>query len=107
MKLSSATDITIVQIGHWTSLTYLTYIHLQIKALSQGVAWKMSTAFIPDMIIGKVNTVNVVQFMMEVVIDMENLSIRIPILWRKKHGTPIMTRSNKTFKQSNATLKWQ
>jgi hypothetical protein len=42
MKLSGATDSTIMHIGQWTSLTYLTYIHKQIGALSAGEAWKMS-----------------------------------------------------------------
>jgi hypothetical protein len=45
MKLSGATDSTIMRIGWWTSLTYLTYIHSQIGALSTGVAWKMSQEF--------------------------------------------------------------
>jgi hypothetical protein len=45
MKLSGAADSTIMRIGRWTSLTYLTYIHLQIGALSEGVAWKMSKCF--------------------------------------------------------------
>jgi len=45
MKLSGATDSTIMRIGRWTSLTYLTYIHTQIGALSAGVAWKMSRCF--------------------------------------------------------------
>jgi hypothetical protein len=45
MKLSGATDSTIMRIGQWTSLTYLTYIHTQIGALSAGVAWKMSRCF--------------------------------------------------------------
>jgi hypothetical protein len=45
MKLSSATDSTIMRIGHWTSLTYLTHIHSQIGALLAGVAWKMSQQF--------------------------------------------------------------
>ncbi len=45
MKLSGATDSTIMRIGQWTSLTYLTYIHSQIGALSAGVAWKMSEEF--------------------------------------------------------------
>ncbi len=45
MKLSSATDSTIMQIGRWTSLMYLTYIHSQIGALSAGVAWRMSQQF--------------------------------------------------------------
>jgi hypothetical protein len=45
MKLSGATDSMIMRIGCWTSLMYLTYIRLQIGALSAGMAWKMSTAF--------------------------------------------------------------
>jgi hypothetical protein len=45
MKLSSASDSTIMRDGRWSSLTYLTYIHLQIGALMVGVAWKMSAAF--------------------------------------------------------------
>ncbi len=36
MKLSIATDSTIMRIGRWMSLTYLTYIHSQIEALSAG-----------------------------------------------------------------------
>jgi hypothetical protein len=42
MKLSGATDSTIMRIGCWTSLTYLTYIHSQIGALLARVTWKMS-----------------------------------------------------------------
>ncbi len=42
IKLRGATDSTIMRKGWWTSLTYLTYIHSQIGALSAGVAWKMS-----------------------------------------------------------------
>jgi hypothetical protein len=38
MKLSGATDSTIMRIGRWTSLTYLTYIHSQIEAQLTGVA---------------------------------------------------------------------
>ncbi len=45
MKLSGATDSTIICIGQWASLNYLTYIHTQIGALSVGVAWKMSQCF--------------------------------------------------------------
>ncbi len=44
-KLSGAMDSTIMRIGRWTSLMYLTYIHSQIGALSTGVAWKMSREF--------------------------------------------------------------
>jgi hypothetical protein len=45
MKLSGATDSTIMRIGRWTSLTYLTYIYSQIGALSAGVDWRMSQQF--------------------------------------------------------------
>jgi hypothetical protein len=45
MKLSGASDSTIMRVGRWSSLTYLTYIHSQIGALTAGVAWKMSKAF--------------------------------------------------------------
>jgi hypothetical protein len=45
MKLSGASDSTIMKVGWWTSLTYLTYIHLQIGTLTAGLAWRMSTAF--------------------------------------------------------------
>jgi len=45
MKLSGMSDSTIMRVGRWSSLTYLTYIHSQIGALTAGVAWKMSTAF--------------------------------------------------------------
>jgi hypothetical protein len=36
MKLSGATDSTIMRIRGWTPLTYLTYIHTQIGALLSG-----------------------------------------------------------------------
>ena len=42
MKLSGASDSTIMRIGCWTSLTYFTYIHSQIGALAKEVAWQMS-----------------------------------------------------------------
>ncbi len=45
MKLSGASDSTIMCVGRWTLLTYLTYIHTQIGALTVGVAWRMSMAF--------------------------------------------------------------
>jgi hypothetical protein len=45
MKLSGLSDSTIMQVGRWSSLTYLTYIHSQIGALTARVAWKMSKAF--------------------------------------------------------------
>jgi hypothetical protein len=44
-KLSGASDSTIMRVGWWTLLTYLTYIHMQIRALTAGLAWKMSAAF--------------------------------------------------------------
>jgi hypothetical protein len=45
MKLSGASDSTIMQVGRWTSLTYLTYIHSQIGSLTAGLAARMSMAF--------------------------------------------------------------
>ena len=45
LKLAGASDSTIMRVGRWTSLTYLTYIHTQIGALTAGLAWKMSSAF--------------------------------------------------------------
>ena len=45
MKLCGASDSTIMRVGRWTSLTYLTYIHTQIGALTAGLAAKMTTAF--------------------------------------------------------------
>jgi hypothetical protein len=45
MKLSGASDSTIMRVKRWSSLMYLTYIHSQIGALTAGVAWKMSAAF--------------------------------------------------------------
>ena len=45
MKLSGTSDSTIMKVGWWSSLTYLTYIHLQIGVLTAGLAWRMSTAF--------------------------------------------------------------
>ncbi len=45
MKLSGASDSTIMRVGRWMSLTYLTYIHSQIGSLTAGLAARMSTAF--------------------------------------------------------------
>jgi hypothetical protein len=45
LKLSGASDSTIMRVGRWTSLTYVTYIHTQIGALTARAAWKMSTVF--------------------------------------------------------------
>ncbi len=45
MKLSGASDSTIMRVGRWTSLTYLRYIHTQIGGLAAGVAWRMGMAF--------------------------------------------------------------
>ncbi len=43
MKLSGASDSTIMQVGRWSSLTYLTYIHSQIGALTAGLSRLMAT----------------------------------------------------------------
>ncbi len=45
LKLSGALDSTIMRVERWTLLTYLTYIHMQIGALTAGLAWRMSKAF--------------------------------------------------------------
>ncbi len=44
-KLSGASDSTVMKVGRWSLLTYLTYIHLQIGVLMAGLAWLMSMAF--------------------------------------------------------------
>jgi hypothetical protein len=43
MKLSGALDSTIMQVGRWSLLTYLTYIHSQIGALTAGLSKLMAT----------------------------------------------------------------
>jgi hypothetical protein len=43
MKLSRASDSTIMRVGQWSSLTYLTYIHSQISALTAGLSKLMAT----------------------------------------------------------------
>ncbi len=44
MKLSGASDSTIMRIGRWTSHTYLTYIHSQIGALLRELHGKCLNA---------------------------------------------------------------
>ncbi len=43
IKLSGASDSTIMRVGRWSLLTYLTYIHLQIGALTAGLSKLMAT----------------------------------------------------------------
>jgi hypothetical protein len=43
MKLSGASDSTIMQVTQWLSLTYLTYIPSQIGALTAGLSKLMAT----------------------------------------------------------------
>ena len=43
LKLQGVDDSTIMKIGRWTGLTFLTYIHAQIGALNAGVAQQMAT----------------------------------------------------------------
>jgi hypothetical protein len=43
MKLSGASDSTIMRVGRWSLLTYLTYIHSQIGALTAGLSKLMAT----------------------------------------------------------------
>jgi hypothetical protein len=42
MKLSRALDSIIMQVGQWSSMTYLTYIHSQIGALMAGLSKLMA-----------------------------------------------------------------
>jgi hypothetical protein len=41
MKLSGEEADTIMKVGHWTSSTYLVYIHLQVALLTAGLAQRM------------------------------------------------------------------
>jgi hypothetical protein len=41
-KRAAPAMVTIMRIGQWTSLTYLTYMNFQIGAVSASVAWKIS-----------------------------------------------------------------
>ena len=43
LKLQGVADSTIMKIGRWTGLTFLTYIHSQIGALNVGLANRMAT----------------------------------------------------------------
>lgn len=43
MKLNGADLVTIMKVGRWTSLTFLSYIHNQIAHLSQSCAAAMAT----------------------------------------------------------------
>jgi len=40
LKLNDYSDTTIQKLGHWSSLTFLQYIHNQIAHLSSGIAPK-------------------------------------------------------------------
>jgi len=42
LKLQGVEDSTIMKIGRWTGLTFLTYIHAQIGALNAGIAQRMA-----------------------------------------------------------------
>jgi hypothetical protein len=42
LKLQGVEDSTIMKIGRWTGLTFLTYIHSQIGALNTGLAQRMA-----------------------------------------------------------------
>ena len=45
LKLAGEPLDTIMRVGRWTSLTYMTFIHAQIGALAKGLAWRMSTQY--------------------------------------------------------------
>jgi hypothetical protein len=42
LKLQGEADSTIMKLGRWTALTFLTYIHSQIGALNVGLATRMA-----------------------------------------------------------------
>ena len=42
LKLARESLDTIMRVGQWTSLTYMSYIQIQIRALPKGLAWRMS-----------------------------------------------------------------
>ena len=46
LKLNGCSTETIMRLGRWTSLTYLTYIHTQIGALSEGMSELMATEIV-------------------------------------------------------------
>ena len=46
LKLNGSDSETIMRVGRWTSLTYLTYIHTQISALYMGLSALMATKII-------------------------------------------------------------
>ena len=46
LKLNGADSETIMRVGRWTSLTYLTYIHTQISAIYSGLSAKMATKIV-------------------------------------------------------------
>eukprot|EP00957_Ditylum_brightwellii_P098777 7524520-Ditylum_brightwellii.AAC.1 len=43
LKLNRQSNITIMKLGHWSSLTFLMYIHNQIGHLSKDLSSKMRT----------------------------------------------------------------
>jgi hypothetical protein len=43
LKLQGVSDSTIMKIGRWTGLTFLTYIHTQTGALIAGLSQQMAT----------------------------------------------------------------
>jgi hypothetical protein len=43
LKLQGVNNLKIMKIGHWTGLTFLTYIHGQIGALNAGLSQRMAT----------------------------------------------------------------
>jgi hypothetical protein len=42
LKLQGVSDSTIMKIGRWTGLTFLTYIYAQIGALNAGLSQRMA-----------------------------------------------------------------
>jgi hypothetical protein len=44
LKLQGVDDATMMKIGRWTGLTFLTYIHAQIGALNAGLSQRRMAA---------------------------------------------------------------
>jgi hypothetical protein len=43
LKLQGVSNLTIMKIGSWTGLTFLTYIHPQTGAVNAGLSQQMAT----------------------------------------------------------------
>jgi hypothetical protein len=59
LKLTGADDTTIMKMGHWTSLTFLQYIHEQIAHLSADISTQMSTQIEFTPLTNKISAISV------------------------------------------------